>query len=308
MSSPLSASISPRALLILALGVMAVSSSAVLIRLMQIEGMPSLAIAALRLSIAALILTPAVWARSRTELRTLPRRQWLMMGLSGGFLALHFIAWITSLEQTTVLISTALVVTSPIWVSILEVVFLRARFSREVVFGLLITLTAGILIALTGDSSSTTQGQNPLSGAVLALLGAMAVAVYLVTGRSVRGHLSLLPYIWTVYGVGAVIVVIVCIISGVPLNGYSAAAYGLVIANAILSQVIGHSSFNYAVKYMPATYIGVATQLEPVLSALMAALILAEPLLPVQIVIGIQILLGVLLVVLSPRSTPSESD
>lgn len=290
------------ALLILALGVLAVSSSAILIRLMQLEGMPSLVIAALRLSIATLLLTPLVWLRGRAELRALDRRSWGFIALSGTFLALHFIFWISSLEQTTVLISTVLVVTSPIWVSILEVVFLRARFGRDVVFGLLITLTAGILIALTGQTQGDT-GAGTLGGAVLALLGAVTVAVYLVIGRGLRSRLSLLPYIWSVYGIGALVVVGVCIVSGVPLTGYSAAAYALVAANALLSQVIGHSTFNYVVKFVPATTIGVATQLEPVFSAVLAFFVLGELLFPVQVVIGVQILLGVLLVVLAPPQT-----
>jgi len=299
------ARISPRALIVLALGVIAVSSSAVLIRLMQAEGMPSMAIAALRLSIAAILLTPVAWARGREELRQLPTKSWALIGLSGAFLAMHFIFWITSLEQTSVLISTVLVVTSPIWVSILEVIFLRARFGRDVVFGLLITLTAGLLIALTGDMGVA--GRDSSTGALLALMGAIAVAVYLVIGRSVRAKLSLFPYIWSVYACGALILVIACVINGVPLTGYSTTAYLLVAANAVLSQVIGHSSFIYAVKYMPATYIGVATQMEPVISAVMAFLILNESLLAVQIVIGVQILLGVLLVVLAPPRTAAES-
>jgi len=299
------ARISPRALLILALGVVAVSSSAVLIRLMQAEGMPSIAIAALRLSISAIILSPMAWLRGRDELRQLPAKSWVLIIVSGIFLALHFIFWISSLEQTSVLISTVLVVTSPIWVSLLEVIFLRARFGRDVVFGLLITLTAGFLIALTGNTDVA--GKDSTNGAVLALLGAMAVAVYLVIGRSVRAKLSLFPYIWSVYSCAALVLLIACAINGVALTGYSNTAYLLVAANAVLSQVIGHSSFNYAVKYMPATYIGVATQLEPVMSALMAFFILSESLMAVQIVIGVQILLGVLLVVLAPPRTAVES-
>jgi drug/metabolite transporter (DMT)-like permease len=170
------------------------------------------------------------------------------------------------------------------------------------VFGLLITLTAGMLIALTGQTEGD-GGTGTLGGAVLALLGAITVAVYLVIGRGVRARLSLLPYIWSVYGIGALVVVGVCIVSGVPLTGYSLTAYALVAANAVLSQVIGHSTFNYVVKFVPATTIGVATQLEPVLSAVLAFFVLGEMLLPVQIVIGVQILLGVLLVVLAPPQT-----
>ncbi|MBZ0302653.1 MAG: EamA/RhaT family transporter, partial [Anaerolineae bacterium] len=85
---------------VLAGGLAAVSLAAVFIRLAQDEGISSLVIAAARLTIATLILTPFTLRCYRTHLRSLERRDLLLIGISGLFLALHFILWITSLELT----------------------------------------------------------------------------------------------------------------------------------------------------------------------------------------------------------------
>jgi drug/metabolite transporter (DMT)-like permease len=284
-------------------GILAVSTAAVLIRLAQAEGVPSLVIAALRLSISALILTPLALARHYPAIKALRLRDWMLLTLSGVFLALHFASWITSLELTTVLISTVLVTTTPIWVSALEVLFLRARLSKWVILGLCECIAGGLAIGIAGASGDGV-GSDPLLGGTLALIGAMTVAVYMVIGRSVRPRLALLPYIWVVYSIAAITLVILALLSGHSFTGYSASAYGYVLLTALIPQLIGHSSFNYAVKYLPATYIGIITQLEPLASAVLAFFLLSELPTPVQIVASGLILFGVANVVLSPPLAP----
>src|ERR1700681_4480572 len=94
--------------LVLTAGVVVVSTASILIRFAQGEGVPSLTIAAVRLGVAALVLTPIVWARSSHELLGLRRRDLALALLSGIFLALHFWSWIASLAYTSVASSTAL--------------------------------------------------------------------------------------------------------------------------------------------------------------------------------------------------------
>jgi drug/metabolite transporter (DMT)-like permease len=108
-------------------GIIAMSLAAIFIRFAQNEGLPSLLIAAGRLTLAALILTPFALAHHRAELRRLSSGQIGLAVASGVLLALHFAAWISSLEYTSVLISVVLVTTGPLWVAVLEVVFLGAR-------------------------------------------------------------------------------------------------------------------------------------------------------------------------------------
>src|SRR5688572_25778374 len=90
---------------VLAGGLAAVSLSAVFIRLAQDEGISSLVIAAARLTLATLILTPFALRNHRQDLHVLTRRDMMLLALAGLVLAMHFILWITSLEMTSVLIS-----------------------------------------------------------------------------------------------------------------------------------------------------------------------------------------------------------
>lgn len=114
---------------------------AILARVAQGEGLPSLVIAALRLGLAALIVTPLAWWQSRHVLRALTRRQlWLALG-AGLFLALHFAAWISSLEYTSVASSTALVTTNPVWIGLAAFFFLGERTSRMTLAGIVVSLS-----------------------------------------------------------------------------------------------------------------------------------------------------------------------
>jgi drug/metabolite transporter (DMT)-like permease len=285
----------PRVYFILLVGIIAVSLASIFIRFAQDEGVPSLVIAAGRVTIAALILTPWVLSRNRATVAGLPRRSWLLSMGAGFFLAAHFASWISSLEYTSVLISVVFVTTNPLWVALLEAVFFRVRPSRWVALGLVMALAGGILIgvapALSGQAVNV--GAQPVLGAGLALLGAITFACYLVIGREVRARLPLVPYIWLVYGWAAVFLLVGVALAGLPVVGYSTGGYFWLFAMAIMAQLVGHTSFNYALAYLSATFIGIATQMESIGSAVAAYLIFDEVPLPLQIVGSAFILAGV---------------
>lgn len=287
-----------QAFVILVIGVAAVSLAAIFIRLAQDEQMPSLLIACGRLLLAALLLTPAVirLPTYQEQLISLTMRDRLLAFVSGFFLAMHFTAWVTSLEYTTVLISVVLVTTTPIWVALIEVPFLRARLSNLVLVGLVIALAGGLVIGLSGASASSetvTRANDQRIGAFLSVVGAITVAVYLVIGRSLRGKLSLTPYIWLVYGIAALIMCVLILISGTIVTGHSTTGYAWIFATALIPQLVGHSSLNYALAYLPATYVSLSTQLEPILSAIAAAIVFGEIPAIAQIMGGGIILFGV---------------
>ena len=144
--------------------------------------------------------------------------------ISGICLALHFTAWVSSLQHTTVLVSVVVVSTGPIWVAILEVVFLRIRLSRLVILGLLVALIGGALIGIPfGNSANdllaaTNTDNATLTGALLALLGALTVSVYMLIGRKLRATLPVVPYVWLVYGIASL-----CMIMAVAIYCYPGA-------------------------------------------------------------------------------------
>lgn len=293
--------------LVLALGVLVASSAAILIRLAQEQGMPSLVIAAGRLILAALILTPIAWSRAGTELRTLRRRDvWLGIG-SGAFLALHFGAWISSLEYTSVASSVALVTTNPLWVGLAAFVLYRERLHWTTLTGIGLTISGSILIAYS--DSVTSRHANPLLGNTLALLGALAVSGYFVIGRTLRQRLSLLAYIWLVYSAAAVTLLLMIILTRQTLLGYSYLAYGLALGLAIGPQLLGHTAFNWALRYLSATFIAIAILGEPIGSALLALILFQEQFAPLQLAGFVLLLAGIYVATFNERPVvPEQAD
>lgn len=290
---------------VIIIGIFAISSSSVFIRYAQGEGVPSLLIGAARLTIAAILLTPFVLHRYRAHLQRLTLLDWLLALTSGLFLALHFATWVSSLEYTTVLISTVVVTTSPIWVALLEFVFLRTRLSRPVALGLAIAITGGLVIGFSGGTDIDTAGNNHLLGGALSLAGAVSVAIYFVVGRKLRAKMPVIPYIWLVYGCAGMLMLMVVGMNNIPLVGYNTPAYVWLLAVAVLPQLIGHSSLNYAIGYLPATVVSIITQTEPIGSAILALLLFSEIPTVVQLLGSAIILGGVTLATVAPQRAAS---
>ena len=289
--------------LVLAGGVVALSFAAIFIRAAQNEGVPSLIIAGSRLLIATLLLTPFTLRRHQDELRTIQNRGWLLLVASGLFLAMHFAFWVSSLEYTSVLISVTLVTTTPIWTALLELFVLKTRLRITLIVGLAIALVGGVMIGLeTSGAVETPSSSNLLLGALLSLAGAVTVAVYLIIGRKMRAGLSLLPYIWVVYGTAGLSLAVVVLAARLPLLGYSWQGYMYLVALGTIPQLIGHTTMNYAVKYVSATYVSIATKLEPIGSAILAFYIFSEVPNQWQIAGSVVILVGVIIASLQPST------
>jgi len=287
-----------RLIVILICGIFAVSTASILIRSALDDGVPPLVIAAYRLTFAALILTPIVLRSRRAELRHLNRRDWRWAVLSGLFLALHFAAWISSLDYTTVTSSVVLVTTGPIWVALLSWLIWRERLTRSVVVGLIIAVLGGMLVGLS-DSGGLGLGGTQLWGDFLALAGAWFVAGYLLIGRQLRDRMSLLTYIYIVYGTAAMWLIGLAVLSGASFtqlpNGqpYPASAYVWMLLLAILPQLVGHSSYNYALRFLPPTYVAIVALAEPIGSSILAFVLLREVPAPLTILGAIVILIGI---------------
>ena len=289
----------------LLLAILATSTASTFIRFAQAEGAPSLVIAAIRLGIAASILAPVAWIRDRAELRLLSRSDMLLTVISGTFLAIHFATWISSLEYTSVANSVVLVSTSPLWVAILSSVFLKERLTPLAIIGLALALVGGTVIGLSDacviqkgircpELGQILQGRA-MWGNFLALCGALAVSGYLLIGRKARAKVSLIPYIALAYGICALVLIVFMLAAGQTPVGYSSAAYTWIFLLAVVPQLIGHSTFNWLLKYLPATMVAVTTLAEPVGSAALAYIFLKEALSPGVLSGGALILAGIFL-------------
>ena len=288
-----------RAYFVILLAIVATSSAAILIRYALDADMPPLLIAASRLAIAAVVLTPLALRRHIDHVANLSRQEFSLIVISGLCLAIHFTAWVSSLQFTTVLVSVVIVSTGPIWVAILEVLFLHIRLSRLVIAGLIIALAGGVIIGIpVGDGVElTARGADDLggtaTGALLAWIGALSVSVYMLIGRVLRTRLAVIPYVWLVYGMAAICACAVILLTSTRVTGYAAEGYVVLLAMGLIPQLLGHSSLNYLLEYFPAALVSMFSQLEPLGSALLA-LVLFRELPPEQQITGsIIIVIGV---------------
>jgi drug/metabolite transporter (DMT)-like permease len=284
-------------------GILAVSTASIFIRFAQ-EEVPSLVIAAWRLTIASLILVPIAATRHKTELRGLSRKGLLLALLSGTFLALHFATWITSLQYTSVASSVVLVSTIPLWVALLSPITIKEPIGKAVFVGLVFALIGGVIVAIS-DTCSITQGGvscpnmsefmqgQAFLGDALAVCGAIAGAGYLLIGRKLRANMSLVSYISLVYGMAAIVLIIIMLVAGLNFFGYSPQSYVWLILLAIIPQLIGHSTFNWALAYLSAAFVSITLLGEPIGSTILAYIILHEKPTPVKLIGGALILVGI---------------
>jgi drug/metabolite transporter (DMT)-like permease len=296
----------------LLIAILAVSTASIFIRFAQADA-PSLVIAALRLTFATFLLAPIALSRHRAELKSLTGREIRLGIVSGIFLAVHFATWISSLEYTTVASSVVFVSTGPLWVALLSPLLLNERLTRAAVIGLALALFGGTIVGLSDACIIQNGIQCPELGQVmrgsvmwgnfLALAGAWAVTGYLIIGRKLRARMSLIPYVFLVYGMAAAALIAFMLAAGQSPLGYPAKTYGWIFLLAAVPQLIGHSTYNWLLKRLSATLVAVTTLAEPVGSALLAYIVLDEiPKAPV-VVGGFTILAGIYLVAKQPRDT-----
>lgn len=290
----------PMALIVATL---AVSTSSIFIRFAQMDGAPSLVIAALRMSIATLLIAPVALTRHWDEIKRFTRTEVLLGVFSGIFLALHFATWITSLEYTSVASSVVFVGTGPLWVALLSPMLLKEHVSRVAIVGLAVAVVGGAIIGLSDacvwDGGLVCQSlQDALQGRAmwgnfLAVMGAWAVTGYLIIGRKLRAGTSLVPYIFLVYGMAAITLLIILFVSGNSPFGYEAKTYGWIFLLAAIPQLIGHTTYNWTLKYLTAALVSVTVLGEPIGSAILAFFLLNETPSLMTIVGGILILVGI---------------
>lgn len=273
---------------VLILGVVAVSFAAIFIRLSTAS--PAI-VAFYRMGMATVMLAPYVFLKSRHEFREVRRSQWLFLILGGFFLALHFLFWISSFQHTSVASSVVFVTTQPIFVALAAAVFLKEKPGFFLLCGVGLACFGSLVIG-AGDLSLSA---NTLYGDLLALMGSIMAAGYFLIGRHLRQNLSLGLYVFTVYGICSIFLFLYILITHAPLGGYNALTWFSMFMLALLPTIIGHTSFNWALKYLHASVVSASVLGEPVGATLLAWLILSEKPPIFTLVGGVFILSGIYL-------------
>lgn len=260
-----------RVWLVLTAGLAVLGTSAILIRFAS--DAPGLAVAVWRTVFAAVLLVPVGIVKARKEIRLLPRRDVLLIGLAGVLLGLHFIVWIESLYHTSVASASVLVTTSPLFIAIFGYLVLRERLRTRTVVAILVAVGGAALIGLAETRAGVFP--NALWGNGLALSAALLFAVYILIGRAVRRRTAFLAYLLPLYLVAALTCLAVALVRGVPL-AQPPSVLGLCLLMALGPQLLGHGAFNYAVRYLPAALLGLLSLTEPIGASLLALVLFGE--------------------------------
>ncbi|GIO24334.1 DMT family transporter [Oceanobacillus sp. J11TS1] len=275
------------------IGVFSLSTSAIFARLAT-EASASI-IANYRLLFAVLLLLPFVLFHYKHEFKRITAKNWWLSILAGSFLALFFILWFESLNHTAVTSSVVLVSLQPLFAFVGTYFLFGERFSSGAIISMLIVFLGCFIIGfgdfrLAGDA---------LYGDFLALLGAIAVTIYFLAGQPVRKKVSLITHTFIVYGVSVIILTLFNLIRQENFFSYPANHWWIFIGLAIIPTFLGHSLFNWSLKWLSTSTISMAIVLEPVGAGFLAFLILNEAPTWTQLLGGAITIFGLLLFILS---------
>ena len=252
---------------IVLIGVLFVSFASIFIKLSSAH---SLIIATYRMLFTVIILLPITF-KKKVSLN-IDKKTMLLSILSGLFLALHFGSWISSLKYTSVANSTVLVTIHPIFIVIISYFLLKEKVSYKMVFSILITILGSIITSL----SNVTLNETALYGNFLAVLGALFMSLYIIIGKVVRKTISSTTYTFIVYLTSTIVLFIFSLLNSLRFYPYPINEWIIFIALAFFCTILGHSIFNWALKFESPQFISISILLEPVLASIWGLVFLLE--------------------------------
>ncbi|MEC2055785.1 DMT family transporter [Peribacillus psychrosaccharolyticus] len=273
---------------VIAIGVVSVSSSAIFVKLATAE---SAIIAFYRLMFSVLLMLPLFLMKYRMELTKVKKMDWMLASAAGIFLAFHFILWFESLTYTSVASSTVLVTLQPIFAFAGAYFFYKERFSVKAILSGVVAVLGSLLISW-GDFKVSGLA---LIGDMLAIIACGLITAYLLLGQTVRKRLSSITYTFIVYSASTITLFIYAWAAGNSFGPYPASDWIYFILLAIFPNLLGHSLFNWSLRWVSTTTISMAILLEPIGAALLAYWLLGETIQWTQAVGGAIILASLMI-------------
>lgn len=272
---------------VLIIGVISISTSAVLVKAATA---PSGTIAFYRLFFTVLFMMPVFLYKYVWELKLITRKDWFFSSISGVFLAVHFILWFESLNYTSVASSTVFVTLQPLFAFAGSYFIFKEKFSGKAIISCLLAIFGSVMISWGDFRISGTA----LYGDILALIACALVTAYMMFGQAVRQRLSLVTYTFVVYTICTAVLFVYVLVAGEPLYPYPIDTWAYFVLLAVFPTLLGHSVFNWSLKWISASTISMAILFEPVGAAVLAYYFLQEKIVWTQAVGGIIVIGGIM--------------
>jgi drug/metabolite transporter (DMT)-like permease len=299
---------------ILAGAQVAVGAAAIFARF-ALSGAPPLAVSAWRLTIAAAVLLVIAGVRRPrylgcpepvlSEVEAIPRGDTdaalpqsgtglsLIFIGAGIALALHFATWIASLDYTSVAVSTLLVATTPIWTALYDSMVHKRHLSM-IAWGAFVVGAIGLVLVVGYNRTRPPIAGHELLGDALAIAGAIAIGAYFILVREVRALFGTRAIVTRTYSWAALALLIASLAARQPPPAFSnETAWGGILAMALISQLLGHTALNAALRWFSPSAVAMTTLLEPVTAAVLALFIFGETLTPLAVAGGALVLLAI---------------
>jgi drug/metabolite transporter (DMT)-like permease len=222
--------------------------------------------------------------------------------LAGVFTAFDLALWNSSLFYTTAANATLLGNTAPLWVALGTWLIFKQRLSLPFWYGLAITLFGAALILGTDFIL------HPLFGIgdVMAMFTGFFYGIYYLFTEKSRLHFGSVSHVFFV-GIGAsVTLYLINFALQNPLTGYDTRTWGVFMATAIVSQLIGYMALAFALGHLPASVVAPTMILQPVTTTILAIPLLNEIPNPWQVFGGLIALSGIYIINRTHQRTLKE--
>jgi len=277
-----------KAYLALAAGTLIIATSAIFTRLADAPGS---VVSLYRMGIAAAALA-IPFAASRRRHGPLSRQGLWFGALAGFFLATDLAVWSSGVAYGGATIPTLLGNAAPLWVGLGALFIFREKLKPTFWLGLALAML-GALVVLGIEFGVEFEINR---GGILGLVGSFFYAGYMLVAQPGRQHLDTFSFFWVTAAVGSVLLLLFCLITQVPLTGYSQQTYGYLLALGLVVQGGGWMLLNYAQGHLPASMVSPTLLIQPILTAIIAGPILGEWLSRGEWLGALAVLIGVVIV------------
>ena len=276
------------------IGVISVALSAIFVKLVTADAG---VIAFYRMFFSVLMMLPLFLLKYSNELKIFQKKDWIYSAIAGIFLAFHFIFWFESLNYTSVASSTVLVTLQPIFAFAGTYFFFKEKLSVKTILSAVVAIAGSVIISWGDFKVSGTA----LYGDILALIGCALITAYLLLGQDVRKRITLVTYTFVVYSFSTVALFFYVLIKGESFGPYPGIDWFWFIMLALIPNLLGHTLFNWALKWVSTNVISIAILFEPVGASILAYYVFHETLSNSQIIGGMIVITGILIFVIDER-------